>query len=163
MKCPFILSLFLAIVLSPLLPAHAEYARVVKPAGKGYTLHPQARDADFRDAFADFEPQQSGETTDSGTFGAPLWLAIRIDSRTYIVQVDNEYGVFTLHRAEKQGKSWVRTRGTRTIYHPSLYERLKEDGLYIYSREELSAMSREERKTVLTGKAAPLKRKIEQK
>lgn len=150
-------------MLCPLLSAQVEYARVLTPAGGGYYLHPQAREADFRDAFADFDPLKSGEAADTATFGAPLWLAVRIDSRTYIVQVDNEYGIFTVHRAKKQGKMWVRTRGKRTLYLPSLYDRLKADGLNIHSREELSAMSREERNNVLSDKVSPVKQATEQK
>lgn len=155
--------LILAVMLSPLLSAQVEYARVLTPAGQGFNLHPQAREADFRNAFADFDPQKSGEATDNATFGAPLWLAVRIDSRTYIVQVDNVHGVFTFHRGEKRGKMWIRTRGKRTLYHPALYDRLKAEGLNILSREELSAMSREERKNVLSGKVSPVKLKTEQK
>ena len=107
MKAPILLA------LSPLLcttvSAEVEYARVVKETANGYIQHPAAARADFSEAFADFDPLQDGEKSADATFGAPRMLAVRIDGKTYLIQVDNTYGVFTLYRAARKGKTWVKT------------------------------------------------------
>ena len=85
-------------------------------------------------------------------------LAVRIDGKTYLIQVDNTYGVFTLYRAVRKGKTWVKNRGSRTIYNPALYERLRAAGLNIHTADELKAMPREARQKALSGKDSPIKR-----
>lgn len=137
--------------------AEVEYAYVVSSMLQGYILHPQARDADFRESFRDFDPQKDGEPTHQATLGAPRHLAVRIDGKTYIVTVDNEYGVFTIYRATRRGNIWQRTQGAREIIHPELYERLRRDGLNIHTSEELRNMSRDRRRKALSGKDSPLR------
>ncbi|MBQ2380356.1 MAG: hypothetical protein II295_08220 [Akkermansia sp.] len=124
---------------------------------RGYELHPEARDADFSAAFEGFHPQNDGEKSDSATFGAPRWLAARIEGRTYIICVDNTPGVLTLYRASKRDGVWKRTKGSREIYHPELYNRLREAGLNIHTRDELKSMNREQRRHALSGKDAPIR------
>ena len=133
-----------------------EYARVVQETEQGYQLHPNAVSADFRASFADFDPQRDGEKSDAATFGAPRWLAVRIDGKTYLIQVDNNYGVFTLHRAVRRGNRWERVRGSRTIYHPALYNNLRAAGLRIHTADELKAMSKEARQKSLSGSDTPI-------
>ena len=145
-------------ITAPTIAAEVEYARVVLETKKGYKLHPGAANADFSAAFADFNPQKDGEKSTNSTFGAPRWLAVRIDGTTYLIHVDNNYGVFTLHRAVRKGNRWARTRGSRTIYHPALYERLRAAGLNIHTADELKAMPREARQQALSGKDSPIKR-----
>ena len=139
--------------------AEVQYARVVKPAGKRYVQHEEAIEADFSAEFADFSPERDGEKTDTAAFGAPLWLAVRIDRKTYIVEVNNTYGVFTIYRAAKQGGAWVRLGQGREIYHAELYDRLRAAGLNVHTTEELSAMSTKQRSQVILGNAPPLKDK----
>lgn len=143
-------------IMAPVMAVEVEYARVVQETEQGYRLHPDAVSADFSAAFADFAPQRDGEKSDAATFGAPRWLAVRIDGKTYIIQVDNNYGVFTLHRAVHKGKRWERTRGSRTIYHPALYDNLRAAGLRIHTAEELKSMSKQERKQALSGSDSPI-------
>ena len=139
--------------------AEVQYARVVKPEGKRYVQHPAAAEADFSAAFADFSPEKDGERTDTATFGAPRWLAVRIDRKTYIMEVNNTYGVFTIYRAAKQGGAWVRLGQGREIYHAELYDRLRAAGLKVHTAEELNAMNKEERRRALSGKDASVKAK----
>lgn len=129
---------------------------MVQETAQGYRLHPDAVSADFSAAFADFNPQLDGEKSDAATFGAPRWLAVRIDGKTYLIQVDNNYGVLTLYRATRNGHHWVRTRGQRTIYHPALYDSLRAAGLRIHTEDELKAMSKEARQKALSGKDSPI-------
>lgn len=147
----------LGAILCSVATAEVEYAKVVRSGRHGYVLHPQARDADFREAFQGFDPQRDGEATDQTTLGVPLHLAVRIDGKTYIIRVDNEYGLFTLHRATRQGKVWLLTRGSREISHPELYDRLRRAGLNIHTAEEVRAMPRDMRQKVLSGKDSPLR------
>ncbi len=146
----------LALLLSPLAEAAVKYARIVRETPQGYELHPQAKRVDFSEAFLNFSPQRDGTPTDKTTFGAPRWLAVEIDEKTYIICVDNVPGVLSIHRAQKRGKLWVRTRGVRDIYHPQLYERLRAAGLNIHTAEELRNMSKEERQKALSGKDCPI-------
>lgn len=155
MNTPTLLAL--SALLCTTVTAEVEYARVVKESTNGYIQHPAAAQADFSEAFADFDPQQDGEKSDDATFGAPRMLAVRIDGKTYLIQVDNTHGVFTLYRAARKGKTWVKNRGSRTIYHPALYERLRAAGLNIHTADELKAMPREARQQALSGKDSPIK------
>lgn len=157
-----VLAGMLTLIGSPLhaseeMRGNVAYARVVRETPRGYELHPEARDADFSAAFEGFHPQNDGEKSDSATFGAPRWLAARIDGRTYIICVDNTPGVLTLHRASKRDGVWKRTKGSREIYHPELYNRLREAGLNIHTRDELKSMNREQRRHALSGKDAPIR------
>ena len=148
--------LVLSVLVAPL-SAEVEYARVVKETSAGYIQHPAAAKADFRAVFADFDPQSDGEKSDDATFGAPRMLAVRIDGKTYLIQVDNTPGVFTLYRAARKGNTWVKTRGSRTIHHPGLYEQLRAAGLNIHTTDELKAMTQEARQKALSGKDSPIK------
>ena len=139
--------------------AEVQYARVVKPEGKRYVQHEEAIEADFSAELADFSPEKDGERTDTATFGAPRWLAVRIDRKTYIMEVNNTYGVFTIYRAAKQGGAWVRLGQGREIYHAELYDRLRAAGLNVHTAEELNAMNKEERRRALSDKDAPVKAK----
>ena len=143
-------------ITAPTIAAEVEYARVVLETKKGYQLHPGATNADFSAAFADFNPQNDGEKSTNSTFGAPRWLAVLIDGKTYLIHVDNNYGVFTLHRAVRKGNRWARTRGSRTIYHPALYDKLRAAGLRIRTAEELKSMSKQERQQALSGSDTPI-------
>lgn len=154
MKYP--LSLIIATLVAAPLQAEVEYACVVHPSADGYRVHAGAAGADFSDVFTGFAPVRDGAKSDNATFGAPRWLAVRIDGKTYLIQVDNQYGVFTLHRAEKRGKTWKRTQGSRAIYHPELYARLRAAGLNIHTTKELREMSREERRKALSGSDSPI-------
>lgn len=138
--------------------AEAEYAYVVQETRQGYTLHPQAAGVDFAAALADFDPLQDGEKTDGATWGAPRWLAARINGKTYLICVDNQHGILSLHRATRHANTWIRKRGTREIYHPALYDRLRAAGLNIHTHDELKAMSRHERRQALSGQDAPIRR-----
>lgn len=155
MKYPFTLTIA-ALIAAPL-QAEVEYACVVQPSADGYRLHAGATGSDFSAAFTDFAPEHDGTKSDNATFGAPRWLAVRIDGMTYLIQVDNQYGVFTLHRAEKRGQIWKRTQGTREIYHPELYDRLRAAGLNIHTTKELRAMSRDARRKALSGSDSPIR------
>ena len=146
----------MAAIMAPVMAVEVEYARVVQQTEQGYRLHPDAANADFRASFADFDPLRDGEKSDAATFGSPRWLAVRIDGKTYIIQVDNNYGVFTLHRAVRKGKRWERTRDSRTIYHPDLYDKLRAAGLRIHTAEELQSMSKQERQQALSGSDSPI-------
>lgn len=146
----------LAAIMASAMAAEVEYARVVQETAQGYRLHPDAANADFRAAFSDFDPRRDGEKSDNSTFGAPQWLAVRIDGKTYLIQVDNNYGVFTLHRAVRRGNRWERVRGSRTIYHPALYDSLRAAGLRIHTADELKAMSKEARQKALSGRDSPI-------
>lgn len=154
MKYTFTLTIA-ALIAAPL-QAEVEYACVVHPSADGYRLHAGAAGSDFSAAFTDFDPEHDGTKSDNATFGAPRWLAVRIDDMTYLIQVDNQYGVFTLHRAEKRGKTWKRTQGSRAIYHPELYARLRAAGLNIHTTKELREMSREEQRKALSGSDSPI-------
>ena len=143
-------------IIAPVMAVEVEYARVVQETEQGYQLHPNAVSADFRASFADFDPQRDGEKSDAANFGTPRWLAVRIDGKTYIIQVDNNYGVFTLHRAVRKGNRWALTRGSRTIYHPALYDKLRAAGLRIHTAEELKSMSKLERQQALSGSDSPI-------
>jgi hypothetical protein len=156
------LACILALMASPLhaskgKQATVDYACVVRETSRGYEQHPEASGADFSAAFEGFHPQNDGEKSDSATFGAPRWLAARIEGRTYIICVDNTPGVLTLHRASKRDGVWKRTKGSREIYHPELYNRLREAGLNIHTRDELKSMNREQRRHALSGKDAPIR------
>lgn len=142
--------------MAPSMAVEVEYARVVQQTEHGYRLHPDAVSTNFRTSFAGFDPQRDGEKSDAATFGAPRWLAMRIDGKTYLIQVDNNYGVFTLHRAVRRGNRWERVRGSRTIYHPALYDKLRAAGLRIHTAEELKSMSKQERQQALSGSDSPI-------
>ena len=134
-----------------------EYARVVRQTPRGYEQHPQARQADFSDSFQGFNPQTDGAKSNDATFGAPRWLAARIDGQTYLICVDNTPGILTLHRATRRDGVWMRTKGSREIYHPELYNRLREAGLNIHTLDELKGMTKEKRQQALSGKDAPIR------
>lgn len=45
----------------------------------------------------------------------------------------------------------------REFFLPDLYEQLRKAGLNIYTREEIKALPKEERKKVISGKTSPVK------
>ena len=137
--------------------AEVQYARVVKPEGKRYVQHPAAAGADFSAVFADFSPEKDGEKTDTAVFGAPQWLAVRTDGKTYVIEVNNTHGVFTIYHAVKHDGAWIRHGNGREIYHAKLYEQLRAAGLNVHTTEELKAMSKAERRQALSGKETPLR------
>ena len=161
MKLVLLFLLFATTILS--LMADVEYALVVKEQDGRFYNHPQAKSYDFREQLKDFDLLRDGKNCDDSTFGPNMVLVARIDEKTYILMVDEQYGVFTLYAAKQQLKApkacstWTRTRKIRGFYLPELYAQLRQAGLNIYTGDELKAMTKEERRKVISGNASPVK------
>ena len=153
--------LFSATIL-PLM-AGVEYALVVKERDGRFYNHPQAKGYDFRACLEDFDLLHDGKNCDDSTFGPNIRLVAKIDGKPYILEVDAQYGVFSLYAAKRQlkapklGSNWRVSKKIREFYLPELYDQLRQAGLNIYTGDELKAMTKEERRKVVSGNASPVK------
>ena len=143
--------------------AGVDYALVVKERDGKFYNHPEAKGYDFRACLEGFDLLHDGKNCDDSTFGPNIRLVAKIDGKAYILEVDAQYGVFTLYAAKRQlkapklGSNWTVTRKMREFFLPELYEQLRKAGLNIYTREEIKALPKEERKKVISGITSPVK------
>lgn len=155
-----ILLLFVTILQ---LMAGVDYALVVKERDGKFYNHPEAKGYDFRACLENFDLLQDGKDCDDSTFGPNIRLIAKIDGKPYILEVDAQYGVFTLYAAKRQlkapklGSNWTVTRKIREFFLPELYDSLRKAGLNIYTGDEIKAMTKEERRKVISGNASPVK------
>ena len=158
-----LLQFLLLLVTIPQLMAGVDYALVVKEREGKFYNHPEAKGYDFSACLADFDLLHDGKSCDDSTFGPNIRLVAKIDGKPYILEVDAQYGVFSLYAAKRQlkapklGSNWTVTRKIREFFLPDLYEQLRKAGLNIYTREEIKALPKEERMKVISGKTSPLK------
>ena len=158
-----LLRILLLFVTIPLLMAGVDYALVVKERDGKFYNHPEAKGYDFRSCLEDFDLLHDGKDCDDSTFGPNIRLVAKIDGKAYILEVDAQYGVFTLYAAKRQlkapklGSNWTVTRKIREFFLPDLYEQLRKAGLNIYTREEIKALPKEERRKILSVKTSPVK------
>ena len=158
-----LLRLLLLLVTIPQLMAGVECALVVKEQDGKFYKHPEAKGYDFRACLENFDLLQDGKDCDDSTFGPNIRLIAKIDGKPYILEVDAQYGVFTLYAAKRQlkapklGSNWMVTRKIREFFLPELYDSLRKAGLNIYTGEEIKALPKEERRKVISGKASPVK------
>lgn len=158
-----LLRILLLLVTIPQLMAGVEYALVVKELDGKFYIHHEAKDYDFREQMQGFDLLHDGKDCDDSTFGPNIRLVAKIDGKPYILEVDAQYGVFTLYAAKRQlkapklGSNWTVTREMREFFLPELYEQLRKAGLNIYTREKIKALPKEERMKVISGKTSPVK------
>ena len=158
-----LLRLLLLLVTIPQLMAGVEYALVVKEQDGKFYNHPEAKGYDFRACLENFDLLQDGKDCDDSTFGPNIRLVAKIDGKPYVLEVDAQYGVFTLYAAKRQlkapklGSNWMVTKKIREFFLPELYDNLRLAGLNIYTSEEIKALPKEERKKVISGKTSPVK------
>ena len=158
-----LLRFLLLFVTIPQLMAGVDYALVVKERDGKFYNHPEAKGYDFRACLEDFDLLHDGKNCDDSTFGPNIRLVAKIDGKAYILEVDAQYGVFSLYAAKRQlkapklGSNWMVTKKIREFFLPELYEQLRKAGLNIYTREEIKALPKEERKKVISGKTSPVK------
>ena len=158
-----LLRFLLLFVTIPQLMAGVDYAHVVKERDGKFYNHPEAKDYDFRACLEGFDLLHDGKNCDDSTFGPNIRLVAKIDGKPYILEVDAQYGVFSLYAAKRQlkapklGRNWTVTRKIREFFLPELYDSLRKAGLNIYTREEIKALPKEERKKVIAGKTSPVK------
>ena len=158
-----LLSFLLLFVTIPQLMAGVEYALVVKERDGKFYNHPEAKDYDFRACLEDFDLLHDGKNCDDSTFGPNIRLVAKIDGKPYILEVDAQYGVFSLYAAKRQlkapklGSNWRVSKKIREFFLPELYEQLRKAGLNIYTGEEIKALPKEERRKILSGKTSPVK------
>ena len=158
-----LLSFPLLFVTIPQLMAGVDYALVVKERDGKFYNHPEAKVYDLRSCLEDFDLLHDGKDCDDSTFGPNIRLVAKIDGKAYILEVDAQYGVFTLYAAKRQlkapklGSNWMVTKKIREFFLPELYEQLRKAGLNIYTGEEIKALPKEERMKVISGKTAPVK------
>ncbi len=143
--------------------AGVDYALVVKERDGKFYNHPAAKGYDFRACLEDFDLLHDGKNSDDSTFGPNIRLVAKIDGKPYILEVDAQYGVFTLYAAKRQlktpklGSNWMVTKKIREFFLPELYDSLRKAGLNIYTGEEIKALPKEERRKVISGKTSPVK------
>ena len=158
-----LLRLLLLLVTIPQLIAGVECALVVKEQDGKFYKHHEAKGYDFRACLENFDLLQDGKDCDDSTFDPNIRLIAKIDGKPYILEVDAQYGVFTLYAAKRQlkapklGINWTATRKIREFFLPELYDSLRKAGLNIYTGEEIKALPKEERRKVISGKASPVK------
>ena len=158
-----LLRILLLLAALPQLFADVEYAFIVKERDGKFYLRTEAKGYDFRTSLADFDLLHDGKDCDDSTFGPNIRLVAKIDGKPYILEVDAQYGVFTLYAAKRQlkapklGSNWMVTRKIREFFLPELYEQLRKAGLNIYTREEIKALTKEERRKIISGKTSPVK------
>ena len=147
----------------PQLMAGVDYALVVKERDGKFYNHPEAKGYDFRACLEDFDLLHVGKNCDDSTFGPNIRLVAKIDGKAYILEVDAQYGVFSLYAAKRQlkapklGSNWRVSKKIREFFLPELYDSLRKAGLNIYTGEEIKAMTKEERMKVINGKTSPVK------
>ena len=158
-----LLRFLLLFVTIPQLMAGVDYALVVKERYGKFYKHPKAKGYDFRACLEDFDLLHDGKNCDDSTFGPNIRLVAKIDGKAYILEVDAQYGVFSLYAAKRQlkapklGSNWTATRKIREFFLPELYDSLRKAGLNIYTCEEIKAMTKEERIKIINGKTSPVK------
>lgn len=158
-----LLRFLLLLAALPQLFADVEYAFIVKERDGKFYNHPEAKGYDFRACLEGFDLLHDGKNCDDSTFGPNIRLVAKIDGKPYILEVDAQYGVFSLYAAKRQlkapklGSNWRVTKKIREFFLPELYEQLRKAGLNIYTGEEIKALPKEERMKVISGKTSPVK------
>lgn len=158
-----LLRFLLLFVTIPQLMAGVDYALVVIERDGKFYNHPEAKGYDFRACLEDFDLLHDGKNCDDSTFGPNIRLVAKIDGKAYILEVDAQYGVFSLYAAKRQlkapklGSNWRVSKKIREFFLPELYDSLRKAGLNIYTGEEIKAMTKEERMKVINGKTSPVK------
>lgn len=128
--------------------ADVEYAYVVKAKDVSIYERCGVDKKDYAKAFEGIDVRVDGDDTEDGVFGVPAYMVVQADNKCYLLIINNTHGVISVYPVRKKGNQWIGKSGGggRSIYLPSLYDKLKAMGLKVLTEEELSDMYRRKHK-----------------
>lgn len=95
--------------------------------------------------FKEIDFEALSESEEEGVFGCPITFVVDAGNKHYVLIMNNAHGIFSVYRANKSANGVYMVPdayldSSKTVFLPSLYEKLKGAGVNILGEKQLKSI-----------------------